>query len=365
VAAPASASGSHARRLLTLATAALGGLAATQIGLPLPWVLGAMGATALAMLAGFGAPQPAQGRRLAQVIIGTALGLTFTQEVIREVLSLGHWILAGSAFAIVLTMLFARVLQLLAAIDGVTAIYAVAVGASAEMALQAHNAGANGAKVASAHAVRIILVVSLASVVAHYSGQTAVAVATAQPTTIGWPLALLFVALAPLCGWIGDRIHLPNPWLLGPVLMAGGFASQAPQGRMFPAVLIAAQVLIGWSLGQHMTRQFFVESPRLLASATAVTLCMLGLSILLALGLARSGSTPFLTAFLAVAPGGTAEMAIVAKSYGIGAPIVTAFHFFRVVTMIVTIRWIVRFLRRSGWVRVAQPAASGQDGDQR
>ncbi|NDG41327.1 MAG: hypothetical protein EBY28_18590 [Betaproteobacteria bacterium] len=81
MAAPASASGSHARRLLTLATAALGGLAATQIGLPLPWVL--------AMLAGFGAPQPAQGRRLAQVIIGTALGLTFTQEVIREVLSLG------------------------------------------------------------------------------------------------------------------------------------------------------------------------------------------------------------------------------------------------------------------------------------
>ena len=203
------------RRLLTLAAAALGGLAAAQIGIPLPWVLGAILGAALAMLAGVGARQPAQGRRLAQIIIGTALGLTFTQEVIREVLSLRHWIMAGAAFAIVLTMFFARVLQRLAAIDGTTAIYAVAVGASAEMSLPAHNAGANGAKVASAHAVRIILVVSLASVVAHYSGQAMVALAAAQPPAISWPLAVLFVALAPLCGWIGDRIRLPNPWLLG------------------------------------------------------------------------------------------------------------------------------------------------------
>ena len=147
--------------------------------------------------------------------------------------------------------------------------------------------------------------------------------------------------------------------------MGGAFASYAPQVRMFPAALVAAQVLIGWSLGQHMTRQFFMESPRLLASATAVTLCMLGLSILLALALAHSGTMPFLTAFLAVAPGGTAEMAIVAKSYGIGAPIVTAFHFFRVVTMILAIRGIVWVLQRSGWVSDALPAANDRNRDDR
>jgi membrane AbrB-like protein len=347
---PAPASTSWPRRLLTLAAAAAGGYAASRIGIPLPWVLGAMLGTALVMLLGIGAKQPVQGRRIAQITIGTALGLTFTQEVIREVASLGHWMLAGAAFSIALTMLFARVIQRLAGIDGPTAIYSVAVGASSEMALQAQKAGADGATVASAHAIRIILVVSLASVVAHYSGERAAPYITAATPAIGWQLALLFVFLAPACGWLAERIHFPNPWLLGPVLMAGCFAASGVNGRMFPLALVAAQVLIGWSLGQHMTRAFFVKSPRMLASAGLVTLSMLTICVLLAWGLSKTGVISLLTAFLAVAPGGTAEMAIIAKTFGIGAPIVTAFHFFRVISTVLMIRPVLRFLVRTGWV---------------
>jgi uncharacterized protein len=59
-----------------------------------------------------------------------------------------------------------------------------------------------------------------------------------------------------------------------------------------------------------------------------------------------------------VAPGGTAEMTIIAKTYGIGAPIVTAFHLFRVIFTVLTIGWVVRFLMRSGWVKLlAHPQA--------
>jgi membrane AbrB-like protein len=338
------------RRLLTLAAAGAGGYAAFSLKIPLPWVLGAMMGTALVMLLGVGGRQPLQGRRAAQITIGTALGLTFTQEVIREVASLGHWMLAGAAFSIMLTMLFSRVIQRLAGIDGPTAIYSVAVGASAEMALQAQKAGADGAQVASAHAIRIILVVTLASVVAHYSGEKAGPYISAATPAIGWQLALLFVFLAPACGWLAERLRVPNAWLLGPVIMAGSFAASGVNGRMFPEALVAAQVLIGWSLGQHMTRQFFIKSPRMLASAAAVTLSMLAICVLLAWGLSKTGVITLLTAFLAVAPGGTAEMAIIAKTFGIGAPIVTAFHFFRVISTVLSIRWVFKFLVRTGWV---------------
>ena len=57
-----------------------------------------------------------------------------------------------------------------------------------------------------------------------------------------------------------------------------------------------------------------------------------------------------LTAFLSLAPGGTAEMAIIAKTYGIGAPAVTAFHFFRVVATIVLTGWMAQKLADSGWL---------------
>ena len=42
------------RRLLTLASASLGGYAAFALGVPLPWVLGSMIGTAIMMLLGFG-----------------------------------------------------------------------------------------------------------------------------------------------------------------------------------------------------------------------------------------------------------------------------------------------------------------------
>ena len=342
---------STGRRLLTLAAASLGGYAAFWLAIPLPWVLGSMLGTTIVMLLGVGAKQPIQGRRVAQITIGTALGLTFTQEIIRQVASLGHWMLLGAAFSIALTMLFSRVIQWLAGLDGPTAIYAVAVGASAEMALQAQKAGADGAQVASAHAIRIILVVSLASVVAHYSGEKAGAYISAATPALSWPLALLFVFLAPLCGWLADKVRMPNAWLLGPVLMAGCFAASGVTARMFPVALVAAQILIGWNLGQHMTRQFFVRSPRMLASSALVTLSMLAICVLLAWSLSKTGSISLLTAFLAVAPGGTAEMAIIAKTFGIGAPVVTAFHFFRVIATILSIGWVSKTLLQTGWVK--------------
>jgi len=343
------------RKLLTLAAGAAGGYASFSLAIPLPWVLGSMTGVAVVMLLGVGARQPIQGRRAAQITIGTALGLTFTQEILGQVASLGHWMLMGSAFSIGLTMLFARAIQRMAKIDGPTAIYSVAVGASAEMALQAQKAGADGAQVASAHAIRIILVVSLASVVAHYSGEKAAPYISAATPAISWQLGLLFVFLAPLCGWVADLVRMPNAWLLGPVLMAGSFAASGTTARMYPAALVVAQILIGWSLGQHMTRQFFVKSPRMLASAAVVTLSMLAVCVLLAWSLSKTGVISLLTAFLAVAPGGTAEMAIIAKSFGIGAPIVTAFHFFRVISTILLIRWVATTLVRTGWVHEKYP----------
>ena len=347
------------RRLLTLVAATAGGYAAMLLKVPLPWVLGAMLGTAALMLPNAGARQPPQLRRLAQVAIGVALGLSFTQEVIGQLLLLGHWILLACGFSIGLSALFSRVIQRLARMDGTTAVYSVAVGASSEMALQAQQAGADGAQVAAAHAVRIILVVSLASVVAQFSGAdfgpTYFSVGTPVMT---WPSGLLFGVLAPLCGWLAHRIRFPNGWLLGPVVMAAAFAATGTVARVHPAVLVAAQILIGWGLGQHLTLEFFRKSPRMLASAAVVTVSMLTLCVLLAWGASRANGGAMLTYFLSLAPGGTAEMALIAKNYGIGAPIVTAFHVFRVIATVLTIRHLALALVRWRWLSAPAPGTA-------
>jgi membrane AbrB-like protein len=340
------------RTLLTVVVASLGGGLAEHVGIPLPWVLGSMLGTAVVTLTGAGAHQPMALRRAAQVVIGSAMGLTFTPAVLREVMSLWYGLLLGTVFSIGLSMLFARVIQLLAGLDGPTAVYSSAAGASTEMALQGQRAGADGALVASVHAVRIILVVSLASFVAYFSGEVPGAYISANAPAPGLKLVLVLLFLAPLAGWLAARAGLPSAWLLGPVLLTGLIAANGwTQSRMYPLALIGAQIAIGWSLGQHMTRAFFMKSPRVLASAMVMTVSMLALCVMVAWGVSHSGPMSLLTVFLAIAPGGLAEMTIIAKTYGIGAPIVTAFHLFRVICAVLTIGWVARFLLRSGWVR--------------
>lgn len=346
------------RRCLTFAFAAVGGCAAYYLSMPLPWVMGSMIAVALFSLLGEGAKQPVLGRRAAQVTIGTALGLYFTQEVIREVASFGHWMVLGASFAILLTMLFAPLIQRLARLDGTTAIFAVALGASAEMAMQAQKAGANAALVASAHAIRIILVVSTASFIASMAGDGATSLSPPGVPDLDWRIALVLAFSAPLFGWVLHRLGMPNAWVLGPLFVAGSFAASGLNAKMYQIALIVAQIMIGWGLGQHMTRKFFVESPRMLFSSALVTLSMLSICLALSWSLAESIGTTLLTSFLSIAPGGMAEMAIIAKAFGIGAPIVTAFHFFRVLSTIFLIRWVVRVLLRSGWVKTEYPQAA-------
>jgi membrane AbrB-like protein len=188
--------------------------------------------------------------------------------------------------------------------------------------------------------------------VAYFSGEVPGAYTTANAPALGVPMVLALLILAPLAGWLAQQARLPNSWLLGPVLLAGLMAANGwTQARMYPLALVAAQIVIGWSLGQYMTRAFFMKSPRVLASAMLVTLSMLSICVLLAWGVSHSGRLSLLTTFLAVAPGGTAEMTIIAKTYGIGAPIVTAFHLFRVIFTVLTIGWVARFLIGSGWVK--------------
>lgn len=73
------------RKLLTLGAGGLGGWAAWLLAIPLPWVLGSMLGVAVVTLLGAGAKQPIRIRRVAQLTIGTALGLGFTPVIVRQV----------------------------------------------------------------------------------------------------------------------------------------------------------------------------------------------------------------------------------------------------------------------------------------
>lgn len=339
------------RLLRTIACAALGGSIASAIHMPLPWLLGSMLGVACISLGGQSHRQPVRARKAAQIYIGTAIGLYFTPAVLGQIIDMAGWLLLGALTGLVMSALSAHWLQRLTRIDGPTAIYAVALGASAEMSVQAQRAGADAAVVASAHAVRIMMVTFTASFIVWATGVSPMPSAgSADLLALPWVAGLLLVA--GLVGWGFSRLHLPNAWVLGALVVGAVSAFQQGSARLPELGMIVAQAVIGWGLGQNMTREFFTRAPRTLLAVAGITLGILLVCIGMALLIAMGAHLPVMTAFLSLAPGGMTEMGLISKTFGLGAPIVTAFHLTRILCTIFLTQITAKAMLKHGWVKV-------------
>jgi uncharacterized protein len=99
--------------LRSLAVALLGALLCVWIRTPLPWLIGPLVAVALVSTLRGGLASPPGGRQAGQWIIGVALGLYFSPDVVREVVRLGPWVALAVAFALALGVLGSWLLGML------------------------------------------------------------------------------------------------------------------------------------------------------------------------------------------------------------------------------------------------------------
>jgi uncharacterized protein len=344
------------KQLATLGWAIACGFFAQYIGIPLPWLLGPMFGVGLLTFLGWSARQPSFGRKAGQMTIGIALGLYFTQAAIAELIGYAGWMAGAAAVSIFSTVLCARYFQKLARVDGLTATYACAIGAASDMALQAQKRGADGASVATSHAVRVMIVVTAVPFLAVLFGQAGVdaalkasarVVEIAPQVLIG--LAVVSTALALLV----RKTRFPSPWILVPLFTAGVYAALGNEARLPDVVVSAGSLMIGWNLGQFMTKEFFTAAPRVMFAAIVMTVVMLVFAVAFSLLLNWAAGISLLSAIVATAPGGVAEMALTAKVLGLGAPLVTAFHLFRLLSVLLLISVLAEMMIKYRWIRAA------------
>jgi membrane AbrB-like protein len=334
------------RLVVTFLAAVLGGLVFSLLGIPLPWLLGSLFAVSLLAFTAGATPLPLVGVRLGQMTIGLALGLYFTAPVIAGLIRNGSWIALSAVLTCLLSLLGARLFQRLTLCDAKTGFYAAAIGAASDMAQQAAASGARADVVALVHSIRVFLVVSTVPwIAAAWLGNSDPPLAIATPgamTTDNWRGSLGFgemtvLAVAAIAGaWGFGRLRLPNPWVLGPLmvaLLAAIFWSD--EARLAPWLVAGGQVLLGWNLGQRFDRARLHAFASAARAAVAMT-CFYGAA---GLGLAAlvwwGTGLPWVVSFMATTPGGIAEMAIVSKVLGLDPPTVTAFHAVRMVLMVV------------------------------
>jgi membrane AbrB-like protein len=338
----------------TYALGAAGGLAASALRVPLPWLLGPLFVTGAASLAWARRPVLPGSRQAGQAVIGAALGLHFTREVLAAVTGALPLMLAASAAAIVTALAGARLLSRRAALSDATAFHACVPGGAAEMAVLGERAGGDPSVIAVAQALRVVAVVTVVPLALRVSG--ARGAEAWLPEVLGTSASGLarVAASAGAAGAIAHLARLPNAWLLGP--LAGSAALAA--GRLGPsaiphALVDAAQVLMGCALGSRFERASFRGAGTLAWAILLATAQALVLLAVFAAGLAAASGRPGWTLLLATAPGGIAEMCLTARALHLDVPLVTAFHVLRMAVLLTLAPLAFRVWRRAAPARAA------------
>jgi uncharacterized protein len=326
--------GRAAAAAATLLAAVVGAVVARLGGLPLPWLLGSLFATALVGLLGAPIRPIRYGRTVGQVVIGSAIGVQFNKTVILTLLSLVHVMAAVALVAIVVGACGALLLMRLAHLDKTTAFFATVPGGVAEMVNIAPRYNAELEPIMLAQTLRVGLIVAVAPFLVIQFSQVG-APAPGQALTMGWPIAVVLLAAAALGGAAFASFTFPNAWFMGAIAagVALGFLGFA-EGRMPDLVLIPAQILIGASLGVQFRREFLTRLTRIMLASSVVVLFSATTMALIAAGVALLLSLPVPTMVLAFAPAGMAEMVLTAKLLGLDAPVVAGFQLVRIVIIL-------------------------------
>ncbi len=320
---------------LALSLCAAAGTLFTWLKVPLPWMIGPM--VAMAACNGFGARlrSPRGGRQLGQAIIGTALGLYFTPEVGREVLSYWSLLLLAAALALALSALCGWVLSRTTRTDPVTAFFASVPGGAAEMTVLAERFGAKLDRVALAQSLRILIVVVVVPFSLTYGGASGADIYRPLAGALVWDRLLILLTLSGAAGVALAWLRLPNPYMLGPLFATIALTASAVSFSAMPAALSnAGQLLLGCALGARFDRAILGSLPRFVAGALASIALAIALAGATGVGLAWAYALPVPSLILAMAPGGIAEMCVTAKVLQVGVPLVTAAHVTRVLALV-------------------------------
>jgi membrane AbrB-like protein len=318
----------------------------SQIGLPLPWMIGPLVLSASLYLSGRITVQvPVRTRPFGQMVIAAQVGLAFTPAALAALLSYAP-LLVGAALV---TAAFAGAVAFLTARMGglplAQAFLATFPTSPVEAAVIAGRFGWDPAPIVLTQTMRIAAVVILVPLFVY--------------AVDGWPGAADlvrggafdpwgngFLAGLALAGALLFRtLGLSNPYFLGPLAFSAAAAAAGLDPVAFPPlVLSAAQVVLGIWLGSTFRRDLLLGGRRLLGTLMINTLALLLVISACAIALAAMTGLDWEVLVLGMAPGGVTEMALTAKFLGVDLAMVTALQLTRIFIFMPNIPWIIRLI---------------------
>lgn len=347
------------RTLCILAVGGAGGLIAVRIGAPMPWMLGALFANAALVL--IWAPPvllrdysfPNDFRTFFVALIGVMIGTQVTPDLLALAPDLAVTLSALVAFVALAQLGNTLIFLHVGGYDPATAFYSATPGGLMESILFGEHAGADIRILTVQQFLRIIVLITILPLgLSLWLGQTVGSAAGLQamggddPVGLGNLALILGIAIVGLSA--GPVLKLPAAQLTGPLLLTAGANASGVVDLHLPVWLIAvAQLVIGASLGLRFKGVSMRLLRRSLGLSLLSVLFMLLLGGLFAIGLHWITGIEFLHLLISFAPGGVAEMSVIALSLAANPALVSLHHVVRILLTVVQMPLAARlFLER-------------------
>ncbi|MDP4621423.1 MAG: AbrB family transcriptional regulator [Hydrogenophaga sp.] len=331
-------------RFRTLILALLGAGLFQLLGLPLPFLFGPMTACLLVALAGVQLKGMGTISTAARTILGVAIGASITPEIVGRVPQLLGSVALVPVYVALIGIVGVPFFRRLG-YDPATAWYAAMPGGLPDMVAFGKEAGGDARALALIHATRMLIIVTVAPIILTLLYGASLAGALGEPARNLPPVELALMAAAAVIGWKGgEKMGLFGASILGPMIMTaalslGGFIHSRPPVE----AIVVAQVFIGLGIGVQYVGVTLRELRSFILSGIAFVAILALLAAVFTEIVTLSGLAKPVEGFLAFAPGGQAEMTVLALASGADLGFVILHHLTRVVMVImgapVAARW--------------------------
>ncbi len=319
---------------LALLVGAAGGTLFALARMPLAWMMGAMLFTTGAALAGARMHVPTPLRAVFVTVLGVLLGSAFTPDLINQVPRFATGLAVQVCFMAMGTMAAYYVYRRYGRYDRVSSFFSATPGGMSEMTILAESMGGDPRVVSLNHTIRIIVVVTLIPFYFRFVEGLDV---PSSPRGAGFsqldPLdGLVLVACAaigyPLARWL----RFPAAQLMGPMILSALVHITGITSSAVPPVITAlAQLVVGTAVGCRFVGGYAMRALAKVGAIAAATSFVYVLLALVTVGVVSQFAdlnAPIL--FLSLAPGGLAEMSLIALALGVDTAFVAIMHFLRV-----------------------------------
>jgi hypothetical protein len=336
---------------LTLVIGICGVGAYAQTPLPLPWFLGAMLASLVAL--SVRVPIQASGflTLLMRIVLGLAIGSAFSPEMADRAGEMAISLLFVLPYVIFLTLIGYPYFRLFRNYDPVTSFLAAMPGGFQTMIAIGEDFGADLRRLSIIHSTRILVIVFLVPLWIQFTSDADLSQAvpaSARLDAINLKEALILIFCGAGGYWVAKRIGISGAAIFGPMIANGALHMLGLAEARVPVVLVNAAQLV---IGVHIGCQFAGITMRELFSTVTIAfgyavILMLGAAVFTVLVVWATGIDLYAVA-LAYAPGGQPEMNLIALVLDFDPAYVALHHLLRVMVIIFGAQLIItRFVDR-------------------